>query len=167
MTILDGKEVFTTSHIFKKLGKLCLCFSDVALFKVSWDEEGVFLNTKNRKQHSFSKKIIEELESYESCRLTELSIPLDLYFCKTAFQRSVLEKTLLIPYGNFSSYSELAKRVMKPGASRAVGTALNKNPLPIFIPCHRVLPKTQKIGGFRYSAERKKRLLDLENIKYL
>jgi methylated-DNA-[protein]-cysteine S-methyltransferase len=82
----------------------------------------------------------------------------------TAFERQVWEITRLIPYGKTRSYSWAAEQIKKPRAVRAVGQALGKNPLPIIIPCHRVLAKNGKLGGYSGGLEMKKRLLYLEGI---
>lgn len=64
------------------------------------------------------------------------------------FQRNVLKNTFKIPHGKTLYYGDVAHNVKSPKASRAVGTALAKNPLPLLIPCHRVLPKQNGMGGF-------------------
>jgi len=81
----------------------------------------------------------------------------------THFQRRVWEITRLIPYGETRSYTWVAQQVGKPGAARAVGQALARNPLPIIIPCHRVLTIDGKLGGFSGGTEMKRCLLQLEN----
>ncbi len=80
----------------------------------------------------------------------------------TPFQRKVWEKTRLIPYGGTRSYSWVAEQVGKPGAARAVGQALGRNPLPIITPCHRVVTRDGKLGGFSGGLGMKRRLLSLE-----
>lgn len=80
----------------------------------------------------------------------------------TAFQRMVWQKTRLIPYGKTRSYSWIAEQVGKPEAARAVGQALSRNPLPIIIPCHRVVASNGKLGGFSGGLEMKRYLLQLE-----
>ncbi len=80
----------------------------------------------------------------------------------TTFQRRVWESTRLIPYGDTRSYIWIAEQIGKPKAARAVGQALAKNPLPIIIPCHRVLASSGKLGGYSGGVEMKKKLLHLE-----
>ncbi len=80
----------------------------------------------------------------------------------TAFQRRVWEGTRLIPYGNTASYLWVAEQIEKPNAARAVGQALTRNPLPIIVPCHRVLTSSDKLGSYSGGVETKRRLLDLE-----
>ncbi len=80
----------------------------------------------------------------------------------TSFQCQVWEATRLIPYGETRSYGWVAEQMKKPGAARAVGQALARNPFPIVVPCHRVLAADGKLGGFSGGLEMKRRLLALE-----
>ncbi len=81
------------------------------------------------------------------------------------FQRKVFLHTCQIPFGETRTYGQIAVAIGCPRAARAVGSALNKNPWMIFIPCHRVVPSgfPKVIGGFRDGTERKRRLLKMEN----
>ncbi len=85
----------------------------------------------------------------------------------TSFQRQVWQITRLIPYGETRSYSWLAEQLGKAGAVRAVGQALGRNPLPIIIPCHRVVAKDGQLGGYTGGVEIKRYLLNLEALKPL
>ncbi|MDP8269452.1 MAG: methylated-DNA--[protein]-cysteine S-methyltransferase [Candidatus Tenebribacter davisii] len=80
----------------------------------------------------------------------------------TEFQLTVWNKLLQIPYGETISYQELASRIGKKNASRAVGNANGKNPIPIIIPCHRVIRKNGSFGGYAGGLKVKKYLLELE-----
>ena len=80
----------------------------------------------------------------------------------TPFQRQVWEATRLIPYGQTRSYSWVAEQLGKARAVRAVGQALGRNPLPIIIPCHRVVAKDGRLGGYSGGVEIKRYLLNLE-----
>ncbi len=80
----------------------------------------------------------------------------------TPFQRRVWEITRLIPYGETRSYRWVAEQIGKPEAARAVGQALARNPLPIIIPCHRVISRDGRLGGFSRGLEMKQKLLRLE-----
>jgi AraC family transcriptional regulator of adaptative response/methylated-DNA-[protein]-cysteine methyltransferase len=85
--------------------------------------------------------------------------PLRLYLRGTNFQLKVWEALLRIPPGALTSYEGLAAQAGRPGASRAVGTALGRNPIAVLIPCHRVIRKLGEFGNYRYGAARKKALL--------
>lgn len=80
----------------------------------------------------------------------------------TPFQREVWKMTRIIPYGETRSYTWVAAQVKKAEAVRAVGQALGRNPLPIIVPCHRVLTSGGSLGGYRGGIEMKKHLLSLE-----
>lgn len=82
------------------------------------------------------------------------------------FTRSVLRRLERIPYGEALSYGEVARSVGNARAARAVGQAVGSNPLPIVVPCHRVLAAGARIGGFGAGLEWKRFLLDLEGIEY-
>ena len=82
----------------------------------------------------------------------------------TPFQREVWQTTRLIPCGETRSYAWVANHIKRPGAVRAVGQALGRNPLPIIIPCHRVVNSDGKLGGFSGGLEMKKYLLWLEAV---
>ena len=81
----------------------------------------------------------------------------------TPFQQDVWKACREIPYGRVSSYGALARRIGRPGAARAVGQALGANPLPLLIPCHRVVTAQERLGGFSGGVRWKKKLLRLED----
>jgi methylated-DNA-[protein]-cysteine S-methyltransferase len=83
----------------------------------------------------------------------------------TVFQRSVWSTCRTIPYGQTRTYAWIAEQIGKPRASRAVGSALGKNPIPIIVPCHRVLASDGGLGGFKGGISAKKLLLKLEGIE--
>ncbi|MEI8289684.1 MAG: methylated-DNA--[protein]-cysteine S-methyltransferase [Verrucomicrobiota bacterium] len=89
--------------------------------------------------------------------------PLDL--TGTAFQKSVWQAMRKIPVGRTKSYGEIAEAIGRPKAIRAVGGACGANPVPVLVPCHRVLAANKKIGGFSGGLERKRRLLAREGVK--
>lgn len=81
----------------------------------------------------------------------------------TEFQRTVLEATSRIPFGTTVTYGELAERIDRPEASRAVGSALGSNPVPIVVPCHRVVRSDGSVGGYTAGSGYKRQLLELES----
>jgi methylated-DNA-[protein]-cysteine S-methyltransferase len=101
------------------------------------------------------------LEGYFSGRETALDLKLDLAE-GTRFERKVWEVTRRVPYGTVVSYGTLAGRLGLPGAARAVGNALGRNPVPIVVPCHRVIHGDKSIGGFSSGLRWKRFLLELE-----
>ncbi len=106
--------------------------------------------------------LLARLKSYFEAERVDFPDALDLTGA-TPFQIKVWQATRLIPYGDNRSYRWVAERIGRPGAARAVGGALARNPLPIIIPCHRVVGSDGRLGGFRGGLEMKIRLLSLES----
>jgi methylated-DNA-[protein]-cysteine S-methyltransferase len=109
--------------------------------------------------------VYRDLMRYLDGRSKKLDWPLDLRLVRTDFHRSVLEATAAIPYGAVASYGGLAREVGRASAPRAVGQALRSNPLPIVIPCHRVVGSSGALTGYAGSKlGLKERLLTLEGV---
>ncbi|GLY08549.1 methylated-DNA--[protein]-cysteine S-methyltransferase [Actinoplanes sp. NBRC 101535] len=102
-----------------------------------------------------------QLESYFAGELTEFSVPWKL-LGGSEFERAVWEQIAGIPYGEMVTYGAIATALGDPGAARAVGTACNRNPIPVIVPCHRVVGAGNKMVGFGGGLDRKRRLLELE-----
>jgi methylated-DNA-[protein]-cysteine S-methyltransferase len=105
--------------------------------------------------------LAERISDYFNGRRQDFNDALDLA-AATPFQRRVWLAARLIPYGETRSYHQLAASIGQPGAARAVGQALARNPLAIIVPCHRVLQANGGLGGFGGGAEMKRYLLSLE-----
>lgn len=105
----------------------------------------------------------QQLKNYFAGKLKEFNLPLDP--AGTAFMKNTWTSLCGIPYGKTATYKEIAIKVGSPKAYRAVGLANNRNPIPIFIPCHRVIGADGSLTGYRGGLELKKRLLDLEGIR--
>jgi methylated-DNA-[protein]-cysteine S-methyltransferase len=103
-----------------------------------------------------------QLDEYFEHRLRSFDVEVDLSQLP-AFQQLVLEELARVPYGETSTYGGLAARIGRPRAARAVGGALNRNPIPIVLPCHRVVGSTGSLVGYGGGLERKRLLLDLEH----
>ena len=108
------------------------------------------------------KDSAEEIKLYLQGELKEFQTKLDLS-SGTSFQISVWRELLNIPYGKVKTYGQVADKIGKPGAARAVGNAVGANPIPIIIPCHRVVA-TNGLGGYSGGIEIKKRLLQTEGV---
>ncbi|MFI1946312.1 methylated-DNA--[protein]-cysteine S-methyltransferase [Streptomyces virginiae] len=106
-------------------------------------------------------EVARQLTAYFAGELTEFDLPLRLV--GTEFQRSVWDQLVRIPYGETWSYGELATRLGKPNASRAVGLANGKNPVGIIVPCHRVIGASGGMTGYGGGLDRKVRLLAFES----
>lgn len=101
-----------------------------------------------------------QLDEYFQGKRTTFSLPFKL--TGTPFQLAVWKELQNIPYGKTTSYKEIAQKINKPKAYRAVGMANNKNPLPIIIPCHRVIGSNGKLIGYASGLKLKNYLLELE-----
>ena len=104
----------------------------------------------------------EDLQKYVSRKLTNFRTKIHLK-AKTSFQLSVWQELLNIPYGQTRSYQDIAESLGDAKKARAVGNAVNKNPILIIIPCHRVIGKNGSLVGFAHGLKMKQTLLDIEN----
>lgn len=102
------------------------------------------------------------LEQYFAGRLRDFELALDWSLARTPFTRGVLQATAAIPFGATSTYRDVAAAAGSPAAFRAAGNALGSNPLPIVVPCHRVLASDGGLGGYTGGLERKRLLLSIE-----
>jgi methylated-DNA-[protein]-cysteine S-methyltransferase len=102
-----------------------------------------------------------QLDEYFAGRRRRFDLALDLRLVR-GFRRAVLDQLSTIPYGTTATYRMVAARVDSPGAARAVGTACATNPLPVVVPCHRVVRGDGVIGNYLGGTEAKRALLDLE-----
>jgi methylated-DNA-[protein]-cysteine S-methyltransferase len=102
-----------------------------------------------------------ELDSYFSGQLRDFDLDLD-WSLVGPFARRVLHRTARIPYGAVASYGDVAHEIGSPRAARAVGNALGSNPIPVVVPCHRVVRTGGGVGGYGGGLPRKRWLLDLE-----
>ncbi len=118
--------------------------------RIDWHEGGGLVHEVKR-----------QLEAYFDGRLTTFDLPRDPE--GTEFQRTVWRALETIPHGETISYKQLAQKINKPNACRAVGLANGRNPIPIIIPCHRVIGSDGSLTGFGGGLQRKQQLLDLEN----
>ena len=149
-------EIFKVANTFFKA-----VFSDKGLSQLDIRSKKTKTSEKTSEKLSPQTQFLkEELEEYFSGKKKQFETPLDLQV-QSIFTQKVLEETKKLSFGHTTSYGELAKKVGSPGASRAVGTALGKNPIPILIPCHRVLGKND-LGGFSLGVGLKKELLKVE-----
>ena len=102
-----------------------------------------------------------QLDEYFERRRETFELDIDLGLA-VGFSRQVLDQLALVPYGEVTTYGELARRVEHPRAARAVGTVMNRNPIPIVLPCHRVVGASGSLTGYAGGLERKETLLRLE-----
>jgi methylated-DNA-[protein]-cysteine S-methyltransferase len=105
-----------------------------------------------------------ELDEYFAGRRQAFGVPVDLEGMR-GFRRAVLERTAEIPFGTVITYREMAERAGSPRGARAAGNALGSNPVPIVVPCHRVVHSGGGLGGYTGGLERKIHLLQLEGVR--
>ena len=125
-------------------------------FHLNWPVEGVERNDQN----VLLRETTRQLEAYFAGDLKIFELPLDMQ--GTAFQTRVWDELLRIPYGETRSYMQVALAIGAAHAVRAVGAANGANPVPIVVPCHRVIGTNGKLTGYGGGLPLKKRLLELE-----
>lgn len=121
--------------------------------------------TARTRNHPHITEAKQQLGAYFAGKLETFSVPLD--WRGTAFQESVWLALTAIPYGDTVTYADIARAIGRPRSARPVGGAVGKNPLPIIVPCHRVIGTDQTLTGFTGGLDIKIRLLQLEGREVL
>ncbi len=151
-------------HLFKTFLN-----TPVGMLKLTGNEENLFSITLLTKPSSQIEKpetsallqeASEQLEAYFQGRLLNFTIPLKM--SGTPFQYHIWQQTQNIPFGQTASYKWLAEKSGRPRAYRAVGQAMHRNPIPIIVPCHRVISTAGNLTGYAYGLKMKQYLLDHE-----
>ena len=141
------------TYVDSPVGELALEFEDGRLVRLA--------PVKGKTRFvSISSPHSSELTEYFNGARRNFSLPLELK--GTPFQIAVWKAAQNIPYGKTATYADIAKQIGHPRAVRAVGTALGANPIPIIVPCHRVVPASGGIGNYALGSAKKKTLLVLE-----
>lgn len=145
--------------------------SPIGIINILYAEEGVYKITLvksipedyfEERKNDLGDKVISELKEYFNGQRKIFDFP--LIIIGTDFQRTVWKELRKINYGEIKTYSDIAKNIGKPNACRAVGNANNKNPFMIVIPCHRVVGKNKKSGGYAFGVDIRNKLLELEKL---
>lgn len=157
-------------HIDTPVGDLLLAATDKGLVRVAYANEN-HDKVLDQLSERISPRILlapasldeaaRELDDYFAGTRTTFDLPLDLQLA-SGFRRQVLERLRQLAYGHTASYGAVAHQVGNPRAVRAVGTACATNPLPVVVPCHRVVRTDGKIGNYVGGPETKKQLLEFE-----
>jgi methylated-DNA-[protein]-cysteine S-methyltransferase len=105
--------------------------------------------------------VVKQLTEYFQGSRNVFDVPVD-FSGLTPFARDVLQATAAVPFGGVATYSDIARKIANPGATRAVGNALGRNPVPIILPCHRVVPADHSIGKYTGGVDIKVSLLSIE-----
>jgi AraC family transcriptional regulator, regulatory protein of adaptative response / methylated-DNA-[protein]-cysteine methyltransferase len=163
-----GEEIrYATAHT--PLGFLLIATTNCGLCSVQLGETAEALETELQAEFQKASLIkaddqlqdwIQTFVNYLSGRLPLPELPCDVR--ATAFQIQVWQALRKIPIGTTISYSDLASAIGQPTSIRAVASACARNPIALLVPCHRVVPKTGGLGGYRWGVDRKQALLDLE-----
>ncbi|MCP2333891.1 methylated-DNA--[protein]-cysteine S-methyltransferase [Actinoalloteichus caeruleus] len=156
----DGRRTHTV--VDSPIGALTLVATDGVLAGVYMEEhrhrpDGDTFGTRDETGFDL---VAQQLAEYFAGRRTDFDLPLAPH--GTPFQQQVWAQLRAIPYGETVSYGELAARMGRPSASRAVGLANGRNPISVIVPCHRVVGSAGGLTGYAGGVERKRTLLDLE-----
>jgi len=153
------------SRMESPIGPLVIGVTDKGLAVIEWDRgefpEGRLARMadwKESEEHTAAAK--RELREYFAGKRKAFEVKLDLH--GTEFQKKCWHALLRIPYGQTRTYAEIAKAVGNPRGFRAVGMANHDNPVPIVVPCHRVLASDGTLGGYGGGLDVKRKLLELE-----
>ncbi len=149
-------------YLTTPIGDLLLAGEDEALSLVAFPEGSMRRDPEpdwiyNEKQFANAR---QQLTEYFDGERKDFDLPLSL--AGTEFQLRVLDELRRIPYGETTSYGDIAARIGKPKAMRAVGAANGRNPIPIIVPCHRVIGRSGDLTGFGGGLDAKQALLQLE-----
>lgn len=153
------------------IGPLLLAFRDSAVVRVAFETEdfdavvehlGSALGPRTLRSGRSADALRRQLDEYFDGSRTRFDVAHDLILSSAPFRRSVQESLPAIPYGHTASYAQVAASAGRPKAVRAVGSACATNPLPIVLPCHRVLRSDGAIGHYLGGTDLKRTLLDIE-----
>ena len=151
------------------IGDLLLVRSDRGLVRLAFDDEPAEAILEEVADRLGAEPVPADLadervqlEEYFAGARRSFDLPVDTTLIATPFGKRVLEATADIPYGEVAGYGEVAEHAGSPRGARAAGNALNGNPVPVVVPCHRVVPSTGGIGGYGGREDRKAFLLQLE-----
>lgn len=158
----------TAAHAYVEMGSptgtLKIFASDAALVAILWENRDELptglCGATSDASHPILRRAALQLEEYFQSRRTTFDLPLDPH--GTEFQLKVWRALRDIPYGQTATYGQVARAIGAPAASRAVGAANGRNPIPIVVPCHRVIGANGTLTGFGGGLENKAILLALE-----
>ena len=144
------------------LGRMCIQDDGIGIARIDWESAGKPPKGEPEEIPRIKEAHRQLCEYFAGERKT---FELVLRPRGTAFQKKVWNALKKIPYGEIRSYGEVAEMIDNPKGARAVGMANNRNPIPIMIPCHRVVSSTGKLAGYAADIEIKKALLEIEGVE--
>lgn len=145
------------STLHCSIGKLDVYASDLGITALKYNDD----LAPNLNSNPNTSEAVNQLKAYLKNEIKTFDLPLDMQ--GTEFEKSVWNHLLTIPYGQTTYYAKIAESVSSIKAVRAVGRANGKNPVPIIVPCHRVIGKDRSLVGFALGIDVKLKLLNLEN----
>lgn len=155
-----GENQIHYSQIDSPIGSLRLVSDGKAMLRIEF--EGQHQSDGEQREDAVLKQCAQQLREYFAGQRRDFSVPLAAV--GTKFQHSVWQELVAIPYGELRSYAQIAAQIGNRKAVRAVGAANGRNPLPIVVPCHRVIGSNGKLTGFAGGLAAKAALLKLEGI---
>ena len=162
MTLEDKQQKISWAAMESLIGRLVVFADGHGITEIRFRNNSSPLPSAQGSANEWLELAIEQLNAYFNNRLTKFELPLSL--SGTAFQQGVWRELQKINYGSTASYGQIAAAINKPKAARAVGMANNKNPIPIIIPCHRVIGSNGSLTGFAGGLEAKRWLLRHEGV---
>jgi len=152
------------SYMDSPIGRICLQSSGKGLTAVNFEKNDKQSGEFEEKEDEHIRQAKKELAEYFEGKRKTFSVKLDLQ--GTEFQRKVWNKLLEIPYGELRTYSQIAESLGGKQYSRAVGSANKANPIPIIVPCHRVIRMGRMISNYSGGLDVQRKLFEIEGIKY-
>ena len=165
----EGLLVVAYDLVDSPVGQLLVAVTDQGLCEIHYDPEPE--REEEQLARAFGVRVLRspkptdqvrrQLDEYFAGKRKNFELHLDLRLARE-FGRAVLEELARVPSGELTTYANLAARAGRPRAARAVGTVMNRNPVPIVLPCHRVVGSTGSLVGYAGGLDRKRMLLELE-----
>jgi len=158
MTNKTNKKSNTSTSFESPLGWITLKSTSAEITEIA------FSKSKSKDNSPVLDRAKQELLEYFTGKRTDFSVP--IHPQGTPFQKKVWNRLRRVRYGKVLTYGQLAIAIGHPKSSRAVGNALGKNPIPVILPCHRVVRRNSGLGGFSSGIAKKKWLLNLEEATF-
>lgn len=161
MEEITAREVFTSP-----LGTLSVCVSKGQIVEVGFISEALPSFSESASDAAIAKEAASQLRDYFAGKRKRFDLP--IHFSGTKFQEEIWHEIAKVPFGQSATYKDLAMRIGKPLAARAVGGAVGANPIGIIVGCHRILGSSGRLTGYSGGSgvPTKKKLLELEGIAY-
>jgi methylated-DNA-[protein]-cysteine S-methyltransferase len=166
--VAEGLVDVRYDRVASPVGDLHVAATGRGLCRISYDD----VDWEERLARGFGVRVLRsplddvrrELDEYFDGRRRSFDLPLDLRVAE--FPAAVLHELARVPYGQTDTYGKLAARAGRPRAARAVGTIMNRNPIPIVLPCHRIVGASGALTGYAGGLDVKRRLLELEGAMF-